>query len=159
MPFVQDLAKNFVSQLPFKLTDGQRQVIWQIYQDMVKSRPMNRLVEGDVGSGKTVVAVMSALMALNAGYKVAFLAPTELLAKQHAKTIKLLLQPLKLEESLVVFTGSLKTKEKAEALNKTKEINNCLVVGTHSLLTSDIDWSNLALIIVDEQHRFGVLFC
>ncbi len=154
--FKLDLAKSFVAKLPFKLTDDQRRVIWQIYQDMGKPLPMNRLVEGDVGSGKTVVAVMSALMAMAKGYKVAFIAPTELLARQHVSTISALLKPLGLDDHLVVLTGSMKSSSKRSAVLKANKVPGAFIVGTHSLFTSQIDWSNLALLIIDEQHRFGV---
>lgn len=154
--FNLNLARQFVAKLPFTLTDDQRRVIWQIYIDMQKNKPMNRLVEGDVGSGKTVVAVMAAVMAQSAGFKVAFMAPTELLAKQHAKTIYNLLKPLGLEASLILLTGSQKISAKNKAIELANKINNSFVVGTHSLLTSGVDWHNLALIIIDEQHRFGV---
>ncbi len=87
IPFKQELAKEFVGHLPFKLTDAQRKVVWKIYQDLEKARPMNRLVEGDVGSGKTVVATMAALMVMEQGFQAAFMAPTELLARQHAETV------------------------------------------------------------------------
>ena len=156
VPFNASLAKEFVAKLPFKLTNDQRRVIWQIYQDMGQSVPMNRMVEGDVGSGKTVVAVMSALMAMAEGYKVAFMAPTELLANQHAETINKLLAPLGLNDSLVLLTGGMKSASKKAAIEKANKINGAFVVGTHSLLTSGVDWSNLALLIIDEQHRFGV---
>jgi ATP-dependent DNA helicase RecG len=108
IPFKENLAKEFVSHLPFKLTDAQRKVIWQIYQDIQKETPMNRLVEGDVGSGKTVVAAMAALMAMEQGFQVAFMAPTELLARQHAKTLHKLLKPLGYAEQVGVLVGSLK---------------------------------------------------
>ena len=154
--FKVDLARKFVSELPFRLTDDQRRVIWQIYQDMEKDMPMNRLVEGDVGSGKTVVAVMAAVMAMSEGYKVAFMAPTELLARQHASTIERLLRPLGLEQALITLTGSMSAKDKKISIAKANAITGPFVVGTHSLLSSGIDWSNLALLIIDEQHRFGV---
>ena len=154
--FNLQLAKTFVEKLPFKLTDDQRRVIWQIYQDMGAVLPMNRMVEGDVGSGKTVVAVMSALMAMAEGYKVAFMAPTELLARQHAKTIAALLKPLGWEDHLVTLTGGMKTSAKKEAIAKADSMSGALVVGTHSLLSSGVDWNKLALLIIDEQHRFGV---
>ena len=154
--FKLELAKTFVEKLPFKLTDDQRRVIWQIYQDMGSDLPMNRMVEGDVGSGKTVVAVMSALMAMAEGYKVAFMAPTELLARQHAKTIASLLKPLGWDNHLVILTGGMKSATKKAAIKTADALNGALVVGTHSLLTSGVDWSKLALLIIDEQHRFGV---
>ncbi len=154
--FNVELAKKFVSELPFKLTDEQRKVIWQIYKDMEQNNPMNRLVEGDVGSGKTVVAVMSAVMALANHYKVAFMAPTELLARQHFDTIFKLLSPLGMEDKLVYLSGSITALKKKESLNKAANLRSCFIVGTHSLLSADIDWSDLALLIIDEQHRFGV---
>ncbi len=154
--FNVDLAKSFVSKLPFELTDDQRRVIWQIYQDMQQSKPMNRLVEGDVGSGKTVVAVMAAVMAMGEGYKTAFMAPTELLAQQHARTVEDLLRPLGLADKLVVLTGSMKKTAKNAAIAKANATPGSLVIGTHSLLTSGVDWSDLALLVIDEQHRFGV---
>lgn len=154
--FKAPLAQMFVSKLPFKLTDDQKRVIWQIYQDMQKDLPMNRLVEGDVGSGKTVVAVMAAVMAMSEDYKVAFMAPTELLAKQHAFTVSKLLEPLGLSDSLILLTGSMSSKEKKAAVTKANRNPGSFIVGTHSLLSSGIDWNDLALLIIDEQHRFGV---
>ncbi len=154
--FNLDLARRFVDRLPFKLTNDQRMIIWQIYKDMQSDLPMNRLVEGDVGSGKTVVAVMAAVMALEEGYKVAFMAPTELLAKQHYETVFKLLKPLGMEESLFLLTGSLSLSQKRKVIDCANDKVNSFVVGTHSLLTSGVRWDNLALIIIDEQHRFGV---
>ena len=112
IPFKTDLAKQFVGHLPFTLTDAQRTVVWHIYQDMAKTQPMNRLVEGDVGSGKTVVATMAALMPITEGYQVAFMAPTELLARQHAETIFTLLNPLGLHDSVALLVGGMTAKEK-----------------------------------------------
>lgn len=112
VPFDEQLAKDFVSHLPFTLTDAQRVVIWQIYQDIQKTQPMNRLVEGDVGSGKTVVAAMAAVMAMKQGYQVALMAPTELLARQHAETLYELLQPLGMSERLTLLVGGLKPAQK-----------------------------------------------
>jgi ATP-dependent DNA helicase RecG len=105
--FDQKLAQEFVKRLPFKLTDGQRRTIWQIYLDLQRDQPMNRLVEGDVGSGKTVVATMAALMALAHGQQVAFMAPTELLARQHAETIHKLLSSLGYEDRLTQRAGTI----------------------------------------------------
>jgi ATP-dependent DNA helicase RecG len=154
--FNQKLAKDFVKHLPFKLTDAQRKVIWQIYLDMQKTQPMNRLVEGDVGSGKTVVATMAAVMAMQEGYQVAFMAPTELLARQHADTIYKLLQPLGMADQLTLLVGSLKPKIKAEAHKRIKDGQVKFMVGTHALIAEKVDMHQLGLIIVDEQHRFGV---
>ena len=103
--FKEDVAKDFVSNLPFKLTDEQRRVIWQIYKDISQTKPMNRLVEGDVGSGKTIIATMAGIMAINNDYQVAFLAPTELLAQQHYQTIKRFLSHTKYASQVGLLTG------------------------------------------------------
>jgi len=154
--FNQKLARTFVSHLPFRLTDAQRKVTWQIYQDMQKTHPMNRLVEGDVGSGKTVVATMAALMAMEQGFQVALMAPTELLARQHAATIHNLLSPLGYAGQLGLLVGSLKPSQKTEAHKRIKSGDIRLIVGTHALIQEKVDMHKLGLIIVDEQHRFGV---
>jgi ATP-dependent DNA helicase RecG len=154
--FNVQLAKEFVSHLPFKLTDAQRKVVWQIYQDMQRNQPMNRLIEGDVGSGKTVVAAMAALMAMEQNFQVAFMAPTELLARQHADTIYKLLEPLGYENQVGLLVGSLTPtqKKKAHAGIKTGDIR--FIVGTHALIAEKVDIHRLGLAIIDEQHRFGV---
>jgi ATP-dependent DNA helicase RecG len=113
--FKTNLAQNFVKSLPFKLTNAQRKALWQIFKDIEKSKPMNRLLEGDVGSGKTVVAAMAGLMALSQDYQVAFLAPTEILARQHAETLADLLKTYQ-AESLSILIGSLKTLWSAHKL-------------------------------------------
>jgi len=154
--FNLQLAKDFVAKLPFKLTDDQRKVIWIICKDLQKDYPMNRLVEGDVGSGKTVVVVMAAVMALSAGYQVAFMAPTELLAQQHANTIINLLKPLGMDKYFYLLTGSMTKKHKQEIIDKVNASSSAFIVGTHSLLSSGINWDKLSLLIIDEQHRFGV---
>ncbi len=151
-----ELAKKFIKKLPFDLTDSQRAVIWQIYLDLAKESPMNRLLEGDVGSGKTVVALMSALMVMNKGWQVAFLAPTEVLAKQHANTIFKLLKGLGLEKQVGLLVGSMSASQKKMVKEKLAKKEILLIVGTHALLESDVSLSRLALLIVDEQHRFGV---
>jgi ATP-dependent DNA helicase RecG len=154
--FDEVLAKDFVSHLPFTLTDGQRRSIWQIYQDMQKPQPMNRLVEGDVGSGKTVVATMAAVMAMKQGFQVALMAPTELLARQHAETIHDLLQPLDMESQLGLLVGGLSAAQKKTAQERVKSGDIRLIVGTHALFQEKVDMHRLGLVIVDEQHRFGV---
>lgn len=156
IPFNQELAKDFVSKLPFKLTDAQRKVIWRIYQDLEKTQPMNRLVEGDVGSGKTVVAAMAALMAMEQGYQAAFMAPTEILARQHAETLYKLLDSVGYGEQVGLLVGSLKPKAKSLMHSKIKSGEVRLVIGTHALISEKVDMHRLGLIIVDEQHRFGV---
>lgn len=156
IPFKQNLAKEFVGKLPFKLTDDQRRATWQIYKDLEKPVPMNRLLEGDVGSGKTVVAAMAALMAMEQGYQVAFMAPTEILARQHAKTLHGLLKPLGYQDQVGLLVGSLKPAQKLAAQQAIKDHKMRLIVGTHALIAEKVDVYKLGLVIVDEQHRFGV---
>jgi ATP-dependent DNA helicase RecG len=154
--FREKLAKDFVVSLPFKLTDAQRKVVWKIYQDMAQSYPMNRLVEGDVGSGKTVVAAMAALMAMEQGFQVAFMAPTEILARQHADTLFNLLSNVNYSEQVGLLIGGMTSKQKETARERIAKGDIKLVVGTHALITEKVDMHKLGLIIIDEQHRFGV---
>ena len=154
--FDEKMAKDFVKHLAFKLTDDQKKVIWTIYQDLEKSQPMNRLIEGDVGSGKTVVAVMSALMAIKHGYQVALMAPTEILARQHAETIYNLLKPLGLENRIGLLLGKFTASKKTNAQKRIKSGEIQFLIGTQSLIQEKVDIKNLGLIIIDEQHRFGV---
>jgi ATP-dependent DNA helicase RecG len=156
IPFKEQVARDFVKHLPFKLTDGQRLAVWQACLDLDKPHPMNRLVEGDVGSGKTVVAAMVALMALEQGWQVAFMAPTELLARQHADTLHALLRPLGRENLLDLLVGSLKPAQKAKAREAIKSGRAQFIVGTQALIQEQVDMHKLALVIIDEQHRFGV---
>jgi len=156
IPFNEVLTKKFVDSLPFQLTDDQRMVAWAIFQDMSSGTPMNRLVEGDVGSGKTVVAVLAALGAMQAGFQVAFMAPTELLANQHAKSLHDLLQKVGFQEKLLLLTGSMTVKQKEIAYTAVKNGDSKLIVGTHALFQDKVVFQKLGLIIVDEQHRFGV---
>lgn len=156
IPFDQKLAQEFVSSLPFKLTDAQRRAVWQIYQDMEKTQPMNRLVEGDVGSGKTVVAAMAAVMAMKQGFQVALMAPTELLARQHAETIHALLEPLGMSHGVGLLIGGLKPAQKREAQSRIKSGEITFMIGTNALIQDAVDMHKLGLVIVDEQHRFGV---
>lgn len=154
--FDKELAQSFVGYLPFRLTDDQRKVVWQIYQDMAKPRPMNRLVEGDVGSGKTVVAAMAAIMAMKQDFQVALMAPTELLARQHAETLHQLLKPLNLADQLTLLVGGLSTQQKRRAHRAIKDGSVKFMVGTNALTQEKVDMHRLGLVIVDEQHRFGV---
>ncbi len=156
IPFKEDLAKDFVKHLPFNLTDDQRKTIWQIYLDMQKTQPMNRLVNGDVGSGKTVVAIMAALMVIRSGFQVALMAPTELLAQQHADTIHKLLHPLGMADRLSLLVGSLKPEQKKAAHERIQSGETSLIVGTHALIQEKVNMHNLGLVVIDEQHRFGV---
>jgi ATP-dependent DNA helicase RecG len=152
--FNLDDTKELVSSLKFKLTDDQRKVSWQILQDLEKFEPMNRMLMGDVGSGKTVVAALAALQAIKAGKQVVVLTPTEVLARQHHKSFNELLKSLGAEVKLLV--GSLKPNEKREILEQIEKGRAELIVGTHALLQEKVKFKNLSLVIVDEQHRFGV---
>ena len=152
IPFNVTRVRDFVSKLPFKLTNAQRKSAWEIFQDMEKDTPMNRLLQGDVGSGKTMVAAMAAFEAVSAGGQVALLAPTAILATQHYEGLKDLLKQFGIKTTLLIGA----TKEK-DALKKSiidGEID--FVIGTHALLTDDTEFKNLGLVIIDEQHRFGV---
>ena len=144
--------KAFISTLPFKLTNAQRRATWEIIQDMAEDIPMNRLLQGDVGSGKTMVAALSAFMAANAGFQTALMAPTEVLAAQHAESLaKLFGNKL----SVALLTGSTKHKDELKKHIKNGDVD--LVIGTHALITDDTEFSKLGLAIIDEQHRFGVM--
>lgn len=156
IPFNEELAREFVARLPFKLTDAQRKAVWQIYKDISKSQPMNRLLEGDVGAGKTVVAAMAALIALKQGFQVALMAPTEILARQHADNLYKLFSNVNYESHVDLLIGGLKPKQKAEARKRIATGEVGFIVGTHALITEKVDMHNLGLVIVDEQHRFGV---
>lgn len=154
--FNKELAKRFVNSLPFKLTDAQRAAAWQIYQDIAQSTPMNRLLEGDVGSGKTIVAGMAALMAIHAGYQTALMAPTELLARQHAETLAELLETVGHADAVSLLVGSLKPAQKRIAHSRINSGDIKLIVGTQAIIQDSVVTHNLGLLIIDEQHRFGV---
>ena len=156
IPFKEQLAKEFVAKLPFKLTDAQRKAAWKIYQNLDKTQPMNRLLEGDVGSGKTVVAAMASIMAMEQNYQVALMAPTEILARQHAETLYKLLDSVGYGNQVGLLIGSLKPKAKSLMHQKIKTGDVRLMVGTHALISEQVDMHKLGLIIIDEQHRFGV---
>lgn len=156
VPFEEKVAKEFVSHVPFELTPAQRKVVWSIYQDMQKSQPMNRLVEGDVGSGKTVVAAMAAVMVLHHGHQAALMAPTELLARQHAETLQKLLLPLGFGDQVGLLVGGMTASQKKAAREHIASGDIRLMVGTQALIQESVDMHNLELIVIDEQHRFGV---
>jgi ATP-dependent DNA helicase RecG len=156
VPFHEKLAKEFVRNLPFVLTDAQRKVIWQIYLDLQRAEPMNRLVEGDVGSGKTVVATMAALMVMHEGWQVALMAPTELLARQHAETIYNLLEPIGLADQVGLLVGSLSAAQKKRAQEAISSGKTRFMIGTQALIQEKVNMERLALVVIDEQHRFGV---
>lgn len=144
--------KSFIEGLPFRLTNAQRRATWEIIQDMEQEIPMNRLLQGDVGSGKTMVAALSCFVAARAGFQAAIMAPTEVLATQHAESLSKLFGN---QLSVALLTGS--TKRKAELKKHIKSGEVDLVVGTHALITDDTEFKNLGLAIIDEQHRFGVM--
>ncbi|MFH1089749.1 MAG: ATP-dependent DNA helicase RecG [Candidatus Uhrbacteria bacterium] len=149
--------KNFVEKLPFKLTDGQRKAAWEIVKDLAKPEPMHRLLQGDVGSGKTVVAVIGALAALKAGGRVVYLAPTELLAEQQYQTLQKMLpdfRPALLTRTRAIWNGETLSKKKFLEALTAGEIS--CVVGTHALFEDKARMPEVSLVIIDEQHRFGV---
>ncbi|MDP2720458.1 MAG: ATP-dependent DNA helicase RecG [bacterium] len=163
IPFDEKLIKEFVHNLPFKLTDGQRQSAWEIFQDLNQGQPMNRLLEGDVGSGKTIVAALAALQVASGGFQVAFMAPTEVLAIQHFKSVLSLFKKYDLSIGLMTNSegqisrkGKSSKQTKKQLLDKIKGGQLKVVIGTHSLIQKTVSFNNLALVIVDEQHRFGV---
>ena len=152
VPFNKVKIQEFVASLPFKLTNAQRLAAWEIFQDMEKGTPMNRLLQGDVGSGKTMVAALAAYEAILQGYQVAILAPTAILATQHYEGLNKTLEKFGVKTALL--TGATKKKTELKKEIASGKIN--LVIGTHALLTDDTEFSSLALVVIDEQHRFGV---
>lgn len=152
-----DLTNTFIDSLGFGLTNAQRKVAWQVYKDIAGSKPMNRLIEGDVGSGKTLVAAMAAIMTMRNGYQVVFLAPTEILARQHADTLHQLLEPIGMQDQLTLLVGAMTKKQKDAAKMALKSNGKPqLIVGTHALLQKKVEYQQIGLVITDEQHRFGV---
>ncbi|MCX6745349.1 MAG: ATP-dependent DNA helicase RecG [Candidatus Parcubacteria bacterium] len=154
--------KNFVNSLPFILTADQKKAAWQILLDLEKSQPANRLLEGDVGSGKTVVAAIAILNTILNNFQTVLMAPTEILARQHYHSIKKLLEPFKIKTALltasekIYWDGQQETIGKNEVLKFVKGGKAQLVIGTHALIQEDVEYRDLGLVIVDEQHRFGV---
>ncbi len=141
--------------LPFKLTGDQKKVVAEIVQDMQRSVPMNRLLQGDVGSGKTIVALIAAIVAMENGFQVAFMAPTEILAEQHYINIRRLLEASRFR--IALLTGRTPAKKKREMQAELSGGSLHLVVGTHALVEEDVGFRELGLVIIDEQHRFGVM--
>lgn len=150
--FIAPKVREMVASLPFQLTGAQRRAAWDIFQDMERATPMNRLLQGDVGSGKTMVAALSAYEAFLSGVQVAMLAPTAILASQHYEGLSKVLEPLGVKVALL--TGA--TKKKAELKKEIASGIVNLVIGTHALLTDDTVFAKLGLVVIDEQHRFGV---
>ncbi len=154
IPFDQVAVKDFVAGLPFQLTDAQRRAAWEIIQDFERDVPMNRLLQGDVGSGKTVVAGLAARQAASSGFQSAIMAPTEILASQHAETLTALLQPFGVTVGLL--TGSVKGKAREESYKQIASGGVDVVVGTHALIQDAVTFHRLGFVVIDEQHRFGV---
>lgn len=154
LAFDAERTKQFVASLPFRLTDAQRRVGWEILQDFERGTPMNRLLQGDVGSGKTVVAGLAAHTAVANGYQSAVMAPTEILAAQHAETLQRLLSPFGVSVALLV--GSVKGKAREVLYRQLKAGEVDVIVGTHALFQSQVKFAKLAFVVIDEQHRFGV---
>ena len=149
------LPTHLLTALPFHLTAAQLRVLQEIRQDLASPHPMNRLIQGDVGSGKTVVAVLAMLAAVGSGYQAALMAPTEILAEQHHLMLQRLLKPL--DVSCLLLTGGRGGKKRKAALAAIAEGSAQVVLGTHALIQQDVRFKNLGLAVVDEQHKFGVL--
>ncbi|EGP05812.1 TPA: ATP-dependent DNA helicase RecG [Pasteurella multocida] len=154
LSYQTDLKQRFLAQLPFTPTDAQVRVTQEIEQDLTHPFPMMRLVQGDVGSGKTLVAALATLLAIDNGKQVALMAPTEILAEQHATNFRRWLAPLGIEVGWLA--GKVKGKARQTELEKIRTGQVQMVVGTHALFQDEVEFSDLALVIVDEQHRFGV---
>jgi len=159
IPLNLELVQDFTKSLPFLLTDDQKKASWQILKDLERNRPMNRLLEGDVGSGKTIVSAIAALNTVKAGFQVAFMAPTEILTKQHYQTFSNIFKKHKLKIGLVTSKEnkvSGKKLTRKELLEKAKKGKIDILIGTHALVQKEVRFGKLALVIIDEQHRFGV---
>ena len=154
LPYRPDSLRTFLQNLDFGLTAAQHRVCGEIAEDLSKSWPMLRLLQGDVGSGKTVVAACAALQAISNGYQVAIMAPTEILAEQHLHSFASWFQPLGIK--IDWLTGRLKGKKREQTTGRIAAGETALVVGTHALFQDDVEFARLGLVIVDEQHRFGV---
>lgn len=150
-----ELANHFRETLPFELTDGQKSTLKDIVDDFSSGKQMHRLIQGDVGAGKTVVAIFAMLFAADNGFQSAFMAPTEILAEQHAITLRDFLDPLNVRTRLL--TGSHTQAQRREILNDIHSGNASVLVGTHAIFQDEVNYNSLGLVIIDEQHRFGVM--
>jgi len=148
------LSTQFLKSLPFELTNAQHRVSQEISNDLMQTKPMLRLVQGDVGAGKTIIAALAALQAIAKGYQVAFMAPTDLLSEQHAINVKTWFEPLGIK--VLRLSGKMKISERRIALAALAD-NSCqIIIGTHALFQDEVEFAKLGLVIIDEQHRFGV---
>lgn len=154
LPPAPDMLRQFLDGLPFSLTEAQRRVVAEIEADMARAVPMTRLLQGDVGSGKTVVAAAAMLQAVAAGAQASLMAPTEILAEQHGQSLSRMLTPLGVP--VVVLTGSMADKAKEMVYAALADGSAPVIVGTHALIQAGVQFHNLGLVVVDEQHRFGV---
>ncbi|MEE9450687.1 MAG: ATP-dependent DNA helicase RecG [Ignavibacteriaceae bacterium] len=155
------LVQNFLNTLPFKLTSAQLNVLTEIKQDMLSEKPMNRLLQGDVGCGKTIVSIIAMLIAVDNGYQAALMAPTELLADQHAKNIAKMMEKLNNAEydkeiKVTLLLGGQKKSEREKHLQDIELQEADIIVGTHALFEEKVNYKNLGIVVIDEQHRFGV---
>lgn len=150
-----DLIKKFLKSLPFELTSAQLKVLSEIRKDLENNQPMNRLLQGDVGSGKTIVALISMLIVISNGYQAVLMAPTEILADQHYKRILKLVERFGIKVSLLI--GGQKKSEREIIYEEIKNGASQLIIGTHALLEGNVEFNKLGLVVIDEQHRFGVL--
>jgi ATP-dependent DNA helicase RecG len=159
------LLAAFMQRLPFELTAGQREVLETLSAELATTRPMNRMLQGEVGSGKTIVSVLAMLQMVDAGYQCALLAPTEVLAAQHARSVRDVLGPLAMAGQLggvenatrvALLTGSMSAPQKKRVRDEVAAGEAGIVIGTHALLQDAVDFQNLGMVVVDEQHRFGV---
>ena len=151
-----EVISTIINDLPYKLTNAQLRTWNEIEKDMSGSKVMNRLIQGDVGSGKTIVATLALISAALSGYQGAIMVPTEVLARQHLESINELIAENELNINTVLLTGSMKAKEKREAYAKIESGEVSIIIGTHALIQDSVNYNKLALVITDEQHRFGV---
>ena len=156
MPIVGSRFHGLYNILPFPLTNAQKRVIREIHDDLKSGHQMNRLLQGDVGSGKTLVALLCCLLAVDNGYQTCIMAPTEILANQHYETLKSFLAPLGDAVHVALLTGSTSAKNRVPIHNGLMNGTINILIGTHALLEDNVQWQNLGLVIIDEQHRFGV---
>ena len=156
MPLVGARFHALYKSLPFELTNAQKRVIREIHDDLKSGHQMNRLLQGDVGSGKTLVALLCCLLAVDNGYQTCIMAPTEILANQHYETLKAFLAPLGGAVHIALLTGSVTAKKRTPIHDGLMNGTINILIGTHALLEDKVQWQNLGLVIIDEQHRFGV---